>query len=94
MPENRFTQLFKDADAAFDGEHKEELNKLQGLSKEEIDAITPGTEDLRAYSVLIKVVEQASKDNLSQAELIKDIKELGDIAVTIAKKIPQIKNLL
>jgi tRNA U54 and U55 pseudouridine synthase Pus10 len=93
MPENRFTQLFKDADAAFNGKHKKELNELQGLSKEEVDAITPGTEDLRVYSVLIKVVEQASKDNLSQAQLIEDIRELGDIAVTIAKKIPKFTNL-
>ena len=94
MPENKYTQLFKDADAAFNGIHKAELNKLQGLSKDEIDAITPGTEDLRVYSVLIKVVEKASKDNLAQAQLIEDIKGLGDIAVTIAKKIPKFKNLL
>jgi hypothetical protein len=94
MPENRFSQLFAEADQAFNGIHKKELDKLQGLSKKEIDAITPGTEDLRVYSVLIKVVEQASRDNLSQAQLIEDIKELGDIAVLIAKKIPSLKALL
>lgn len=94
MPKNRFTQLFRDADAAFNGQYKEELNALQGFSKEEIDAIIPGTEDLQVYSVLIKVVEQASKDNLAQAQLIEDIKELGEVAVKIAKKIPKFYGLL
>ena len=88
MPENRFTKLFAEADAAFDGIYKKELNELTGLSKEEIDAITSDAEDLRVYSVLIKVVEKASMENLKQAQLIEDIKELGDVAVKIAKKIP------
>ena len=82
----RFSKLFAEADAAFNGIYKVELDSLTGLSKEDIDSITPGTEDLRVYSVLIKVVEKASKENTSKAQLIGDIKELGDIAVKIAKK--------
>ena len=85
---------FAEADAAFNGIYKVELDSLTGLSKEDIDSITPGTEDLRVYSVLIKVVEKASKENTSKAQLIGDIKELGDIAVKIAKKIPQFSSLL
>ena len=73
---------------------RQELNELTGLSKEEIDAITPGTSDLQMYSVLIKVVEQASKDNLSKAQLIENINELGGLAVKIAKKIPKFAVLL
>ncbi len=94
MPENKFSQLFAEADAAFNGLYKEELNILTGLSRDEIDSITPGTKDLRVYSVLVKVVEKASKDNLSLNHLIGDIKELGDIAVKIAKKIPKFAALL
>lgn len=94
MAKNKFSQLFADADAAFNGVYKKELDKLTGLSRDEIDSITPGTEDLRVYSVLVKVVENASKENLSQAELIENIKELGDIAVKLAKKIPQFAALL
>ncbi len=89
----RFSGLFEEADAAFNGVYKEELNKLTGLSKEEIDSVTPGTEDLRVYSVLVKVVEKASKDNISKSELAKNIKELGGVAIKIAKKIPQLKSL-
>jgi len=94
MTENRFSDLFAEADAAFNGKYKKELNALTGLSKEEIDSVTPGTTDLQIYSVLIKVVEKASKDNLSQAQLIANIKELGEIAVKIAKKVPQFADLL
>lgn len=94
MAENRFSELFEDADAAFNGEYKEELNNLMGLSHEDIDSVVPGTTDLQVYSVLIKVVEKASKDNLSQAELIDNIKELGDVAVKIAKKVPEFAALL
>lgn len=85
--------MFKEADEAFDGKYQEELNDLSGLSKEEIDSVTPGTEDLRVYSVLTKVVEEASRKNLSQAELIENIKELGEVAVKIAKKIPRLATL-
>ncbi len=90
----RFKDLFAEADVAFDGVYKNELDKLTGLSKEEIDSVTPGTEDLRVYSVLVKVVEKASKENISKAQLVEDIKELGDIAVKIAKKVPEFAALL
>ncbi len=90
----RFSNLFAEADKAFNGEYSKELDELTGLSKDEIDSVTPGTEDLRVYSVLIKVIEQASRENKSKAELVDDIKELGDIAVKIAKKIPQFAALL
>jgi len=89
----RFKKLFNEADAAFNGVYKVELDNLTGLSKDEIDAITPGTEDLRVYSVLIKVVEKASKENISKAQLVSDIKELGEIAVKIAKKVPKLASL-
>ncbi len=90
----RFSDLFAEADAAFNGMYKDELNELTGLSKEVVDSVTPGTEDLRVYSVLIKVVEQASKENLSKAQLAENIKELGEIAVKIAKKIPRLAAIL
>ncbi|MDB4171360.1 hypothetical protein N9750_04540 [Polaribacter sp.] len=90
----RFSELFTEADAAFDGKYKKVLGKLSGLSKDEIDAVTPGAEDLRVYSTLIKVVEKASKENTSKAQLIEDIKELGGIAVKIARKIPEFRFFL
>ena len=94
MANNRFDDLFAEADAAFNGAYKNELNQLIGLSKEEIGMITPGTSDLKTYAVLIEVVKKASKDNLSQAQLAANIKSLGDVAVQIAKKAPMLAALL
>jgi hypothetical protein len=94
MAENRFTDLFAEADAAFNGKYKTELNGLMGLSRADIDSIIPGTSDLQIYSILIKVVEKASKENLTQAQLIGNIKGLGDVAVKIAEKIPLFASLL
>lgn len=89
MAKNSFTDSFAEADAAFNGIYQSELNALYGLSRQEIDALVPGTTDLQTYSVLCKVVEHASRENLSQAQLIEKIKDLGEIAVKIAKKVPQ-----
>ena len=94
MAENRFNDLFANADAAFSGAYKNELNELTGLSKADIDLIIPETTDSQIYSDLINVVENASKENLSQAQLVDNIKELGDVAVRIAKRIPQFAALL
>ena len=54
------------ADEAFDGAYKTELEGLLGLSKAEIDAITPSdTTDLATYERLIAVVREASRKNVS-----------------------------
>ncbi len=79
---------------AFVGQYAGEINALLGLSREEIDAITPDTTDLETYDQLITVVKEASRQNLSQARLATRIKGLGDVAVTIAKKIPSLATIL
>lgn len=92
MP-NRFDDLFAEADNAFNGKYKDQLNQLMGLSKDEIDSLTPDTTDMSTYSKLIKVVEKASQENMNQADLITNIKSLGDLAVKIAKKVPTLAAL-
>lgn len=72
---------------AFVGKYAAELNALAGLSREEIDAITPDGTDLAVYAALMDVVRDASRQNVKQAELKKRIRELGEVAVTIAKKV-------
>ena len=79
---------------AFEGTYKSEINSLLGFSREEIDKITPGTTDLEVYDQLISVVKEASRLNISQAELKSQIKELGSIAVEIAKRVEPLGNLL
>jgi hypothetical protein len=90
----RVRTAFDNADDAFRGQYAEEIEGLLGLSKQEIDAITPGDADLQAYDRLITVVKEASRVNLAQAELRNRIRELGDIAVSIAKKVPKLAALV
>lgn len=71
---------------AFEGKYGAEVNELMGLSRDEIDKITPDGTDLQVYDQLVAVVKQASRHNISQAELTKNIKALGEIAVSIARK--------
>jgi|TARA_B110000240_G_C13329720_1_gene380716 tRNA U54 and U55 pseudouridine synthase Pus10 len=99
MPETReerrerFKKLTTEINESFNGTYSVALSQLTGLSKEEINSITTNTEGSRTYSLLIKVVEEASRKNFTQAELVEDIKELGEVAVKIAKKIPSLASL-
>jgi len=79
---------------AFVGKYRDELNALLGLSKEDIDKITPGTTDLEVYAQLIAVVEEASAENIDQGELQNRIIALGEVGVEIAKQIPALVDML
>ncbi len=79
---------------AFEGEYKDQLNDLMGLSKSEIDAITPDNTDMEIYDQLITIVKEASRINLSQAQLKQRIEELGTVALKIAKKVPSLAALI
>lgn len=90
---NRFTKSFAEADAAFSSQYQKELEQLKGLSKEEVAKILPDTTNTDIYKKLIEVVDDASKKNIKQAELVSKIKNLGDVAVKIAKQIPALASL-
>ncbi len=79
---------------AFEGEYKEQISDLMGLSKEEVDAITPDNTDMEIYDQLITVVKEASRVNLAQAQLKQRIEELGEVALKIAKKVPSLAALV
>ncbi len=90
-----FDDAVAEADVAFDGLYKTEIKTLLSLSHAEIDAITPGdTTDLETYERLMAIVRTASKNNIDQAALISRIKDLGDVAISIGKKVPGWGHLL
>ncbi len=89
----RLKEQLKASREAFDGKYKDQLSQLSGLSHEEINAIAPGITDLQIYDALIAVVKEASRINLSEADLVAQIKKLGDTAVAIAKKVPSLAAL-
>lgn len=78
----------------FDGKYGKEVKKLLGLSIEEVNKITPGTTDIETYNLLIDIIKEASASNIEQAELKKRIEELGAVAVSIAKQIPELVDIL
>ncbi|HCH4001838.1 MULTISPECIES: hypothetical protein [Vibrio harveyi group] len=75
---------FEEIESAFNGAYKDEIVRLSGLSKETLQGITMRA-DLETYEKLKKVVQQASANNLSQAELKRNIEDLGAVAMKIAK---------
>lgn len=79
---------------AFEGKYAEQLNGLLGLSREEIDAITPDVTDLQIYDQLITVVKEASRANVTQAQLRSQINALGETAVVVAKKVVSLAAIL
>jgi hypothetical protein len=81
---------FKQARKAFNGDYSTQLNDLMGLPREELESVMPGTSSTEIYDKLISVVKEASAKNISQADLLEDIKELGETAVKIAKKVPSL----
>lgn len=78
---------------AFEGQYKNELDQLLGLSRTEIDKITPDMTDLQKYDELITVVKEASRNNLTQAQLKQQIEKLGSVAITIAERVPSLAKI-
>ena len=79
---------FKEIDEELRGRHKKHLDALLGISRAEIDAITPDTTDIDTYNKLIVVVTEATRKNVAIADLRQTIREMGTVATDIAKKVP------
>ena len=90
---NRFNDLFKKADASFEANSVLALAQLKGLSKDEMEELTPDTNSREVYEELITIVEDATRNNISQAELISKIETLGSTAKRIIGKIPALADL-
>lgn len=86
-------EILKRNREAFLGEYKDHINELLGMSRADIDAITPDTTDLQTYDALIEVVKDASRQNLATAELKNRIEQMGAVAVKIAKAAPSLAAL-
>ena len=91
---NRFEKAFADADKEFDSQYAQCLKQLKGLSEIEITSLSPKTNRQETYQKLIEIVEEATRKNISQSELGAKIRSLGEMAITIAKNISGLKNLL
>lgn len=76
------------AEAALEGRFQDAVRQLRSLDPEAIRNITPNTTDEAVYEKLMVIVQEASARNVSQAKLLERIRQLGGIAVEIARKVP------
>ena len=76
------------AEQALNGKFEQAARELRSLDPETIRDITPDTTDEATYEKLMVIVQEASARNVSQAKLVERIRELGQIAVRIARKVP------
>lgn len=91
--EKEFDKALDEADAEFDSKYADELGALKSLSPEELKAITPEatTGDIDR---LIQAVQEATARNESNAALADRIRGIGDVAVSLAKKVPSLSAIL
>lgn len=94
-------QMFAEMDAAADraertleGRFGSIYRELRGLSPEEINEITPDITDQKEYERLIALVQQASDQNMEQAQLVERIREMGDVAKKIARKVTSLSSIV
>lgn len=85
---NAFEDMMDDyievADANIKKEYKRELNALRGLSAEQIEQFGGATSQMED---IIKEIENAKNENLSQAALVENLKNLGQSTYDLAKKV-------
>jgi len=84
---HNFEEKIKTAGKIVEEKNADFLQKLKGLTEEEIKTIVPQGTSAEEYKALIKEVQEATEKNLAQAQLITNIQSLGDVAIRIAKKI-------
>ena len=89
-----FDQTIKETRDAFDGEYAEQIKQLGALSPAEIDSITPDHQDVEEYHKLMAVVKAASANNVKNAQLADQIRQLGSVAVEIARKVPSLATIV
>jgi len=94
-------RMFAEMDAAadraertLDGRFGSIYRELRGLSPEEINDITPDTTDQKEYERLIALVQQATDKNMDQAQLLERIREMGDVAQKIARRVSSLSSLV
>jgi translation initiation factor 2B subunit (eIF-2B alpha/beta/delta family) len=81
---NKLSKFIAIADAELEQKYAQEIDDLKGLSEQEIKEFGGTTSQMQT---VINELEKATQQNLSQAALIKNIKELGDSSYQFAKTV-------
>ena len=82
--EDMMDEYIEIADANSSQEYKRELNALKGLSPDQIEQFGGTTSQM---DEIIREVENAKDNNLKQAALLDNLKNLGQSTYDLAKKV-------
>lgn len=88
-----FAEMERAADRAertLEGRFGTVYRELRDLTPRQIDDITPDATDQKEYERLLALVQEASERNLDQAQLVARIKDLGEVARRIARRVPSL----
>lgn len=84
----KFASLMDDyieiAEQNLELEYQRELNAMRGISADKLNEFGGDTSQMEE---IIKELEEAKEKNLKQAELINNLKKLGETTYGLAKKI-------
>ena len=81
------------AEQAMNGRFAQIYKELRSLTPEDVD-ITPDASDQKEYERLMALVQEASRRNIQQAELVEGVKRLGKTALKIAAKVPSLAKII
>jgi hypothetical protein len=94
MIEAQLDDIYARVREAFRGKYRDQIKALLGISRADIEAITPDPTNMEKYDMLMEVVKEASRKNMEVAQLKERIENLGEVAVKIAKHVPSVAALL
>lgn len=89
-----FKKAFNRADQEFKSQYADVIRDMKTRPKNEVELLLPDVQEQALYDELIPIVEKAKEDNLDAAQLRQNIQALGEKALWVAKKVPELAVLL
>ena len=84
---NRYSNLAQNALAKVKASYNSELLKYANMSFEDFSQLIPHTSDKETVKKLKAVIDDAAARNLTQADLLNNIKKLGNATHTLVKTV-------
>lgn len=80
---NRFTEAARKAMDEVIAANCDEIAGLSAMSERDFSGLLPATADRETVKALKDAVDRAAQTNMSQAQLVDNVRKLGDSAVAL-----------
>ena len=80
---NRFTDAARKAMGEVTAANSEEIARLSVMYERDFSGLLPATADCETVKALKDAVDRAAQTNMSQAQLVDNVRKLGDSAVAL-----------